>query len=323
VSGAANSRRDAYPAIEPYRTGSLEVSDIHEIYFEESGNPDGKPVLMVHGGPGGGSNPFMRRLHDPKGYRIIAFDQRGCGRSRPHASLEDNTTWHLVEDMERLREELGIERWQLLGGSWGSALALAYGERHPERVSELVLRGMFTLRRQELDWFYQPGGCSEIYPDAFETFLAPIPEAERGDMIAAYHKRLTGDDPAERLACAKAWSQWEGATLSLAPNPGRVAAFGADDYALAFARIECHYFINAGFFDRDDQLIADAGKVRHIPGTIVQGRYDVVTPVTTAWALSKAWPEADLRIVDDAGHAMTEPGIVHELVQATDRFLSP
>ena len=311
--------RSAYPALEPFRSGRLRVSELHDLYFEECGNPDGRPVLMVHCGPGGGCNPFMRRLHDPARYRIILLDQRGCGRSVPHASLVDNTTWHLVADMERLREHLGIERWQLLGGSWGTTLALAYAQKHPDRVTELVLRGVFTLRRKELEWFYQHG-CSEIFPDAWEAYLAPIPVAERGDMITAYHKRLTGDDEAEQLRAAKAWSQWEGTTLSLLQNPARVDAFGNDHYAIAFARIECHYFVNRGFFDGDDQLIADASIIADIPGTIVHGRYDVVTPVTTAWELAKAWPKAHLRIVPDAGHAMSEPGIVHELVEATDRY---
>jgi proline iminopeptidase len=249
----------------------------------------------------------------------VLFDQRGCGRSIPHASLEENTTWDLVADMESLRRELGVERWQLLGGSWGSTLSLAYAQTHPERVTELVLRGIFTLRRAELEWFYQEG-CSWIYPDAFEDYLAPIPVSERGDMISAYYKRLTHPDRAVQLAAARAWSVWEGSTLSLLPNKERVRVFGQEDYALAFARIECHYFVNGGFFERDDQLIADAGKLAGIPGVIVHGRYDVVTPFKSAWELAKAWPDADLRVVPDSGHAMTEPGIVHELVSATRRF---
>ncbi len=314
-----SERRTPYPPIEPYNSGTLEVSDLHTIYFEECGNPEGKPVLLVHGGPGGGSNPSMRRLHDPEAYRIILFDQRGCGRSTPHACLEDNTTWALVADMERIREHLNIDRWQLLGGSWGSTLSLAYAQTHPERVTELVLRGIFTLRRKELLWFYQ-SGASEIYPDAWENYLAPIPEGERDDMIAAYHKRLTGDDAAVRAQAAKAWSVWEGSTLSLLEDPGRVSRFNSEHFALAFARIECHYFVNGGFFDSDDHLIANAGILRDIPGVIVQGRYDVVTPATTAWALSKSWPQAVLKIVPDAGHSASEPGIVDQLVEATDRF---
>jgi proline iminopeptidase len=312
-------RRTLHPEIEPYRTGRLAVSPLHEIYFEECGNPQGKPVVMVHGGPGGGSNPTMRRYHDPARYRIVLFDQRGCGRSTPHASLEENTTWDLIADMERLREHLGIERWQLCGGSWGSTLSLAYAETHPGRVSELILRGIFTLRRSELQWFYQEG-CNWLYPDAFEAYLKPIPPEERSDMIAAYHRRLTSTDRTVQLEAARAWSVWEGTTLSLTPDDQRVANFGRPEYALAFARIECHYFINKGFFDRDDQLIADAGRIRHIAGVIVHGRFDVVTPLRSAWDLKQAWPEADLRIVPDAGHAMTEPGTIHELVSAAERF---
>ena len=314
-----NALREAYPHIEPNRTGRLKVSDLHEIYFEECGNPHGKPVVMVHGGPGGGSNDYMRRLHDPKAYRIVLFDQRGCGRSTPHASLEDNTTWHLVADMEALRDHLDIDTWQVFGGSWGSTLALAYAQTHPSRVSELVLRGIFTLRRKEIEWFYQ-GGCSELYPDAWEQYLKPIPENERGDMIAAYYKRLTSNDTAVQLEAARAWSIWEGTTVSLLPNLGRMARFGADHFATAFARIECHYFINGGFLDHDDQLLANVDRISHIPSVIVQGRYDVVTPMTTAWALSQAWPQADLKIVPDAGHAVSEPGITSALVEATDRF---
>jgi len=309
----------AYPPIEPYASGRIKVSPVHEIHWEECGNPHGKPAILIHGGPGGGSNDFMRRLHDPSVYRIVLFDQRGCGRSTPHASLVDNTTWHLVADMERIREERGIERWQVVGGSWGSTLGLAYAQTHPERVSEIVLRGIFTLRREELSWFYQ-AGCHQIFPDAWEGFLAPIPPDERHDMIAAYHRRLTSADRAVQIEAARAWSIWEGTTISLLPDPARIARFGQDDYAVAFARIECHYFMNAGFFERDDQLIADVGRIRRIPGVIVQGRYDVVTPMRTAWDLHAAWPEADFRLVADAGHAVTEPGITREIVAATDRF---
>jgi proline iminopeptidase len=312
-------RLTLYPAIEPYRTGQLDVGDGHTVYFEECGNPRGQPALLVHGGPGGGSNPTMRRFHDPSHYRIVLFDQRGCGRSTPNASLEANTTWHLVADMERLREKLGIDRWQLFGGSWGSTLALAYAETHPERVESLILRGIFLVRRAELEWFYQQG-CSWIYPDAFAAFEAPIPPEERADMIAAYHRRLTDPDPLVRVAAAKAWSVWEGSTLSLLQDPERIRQFGADAYAIAFARIECHYFVNGGFFSSDDQLLADAHRLAGIPGTIVHGRYDVVTPMKNAWDLKRAWPSAELRIVADAGHAMSEPGIAHELVSATRRY---
>ncbi len=316
---SARERLGLYPAIEPYRQGRLEVGGGHEIYFEECGNPEGEPALVVHGGPGGGSNPTMRRYHDPRRYRIILFDQRGCGRSTPNACLDDNTTWHLVEDMERLRRHLGIERWQLLGGSWGSTLALAYAETHPERISALILRGVFLLRRRELEWFYQEG-CSWIFPDAFEAYQRVIPQAERGDMIAAYYKRLTDPDPRVRLEAARAWSIWEGSTLSLLQDPERIKLFGAEAYAVAFARIECHYFVNRGFFERDDQLLVNAHRIRDVPGVIVHGRYDVVTPVKNAWDLKRAWPRADLRIVADAGHAMTESGIIHELVSATRHF---
>ncbi|MGE5513158.1 MAG: prolyl aminopeptidase [Bacteroidota bacterium] len=312
-------RQGLYPPIEPFREGRLPVTGGHELHFEECGNRNGRPVLIVHGGPGGGSNAAMRRFHDPARYRIVLFDQRGCGRSTPHASLHENTTWHLVADMERLREHLGIERWQLMGGSWGSTLSLAYAQRHPERVSELVLRGIFLLRRAELDWFYREG-CSWIFPDAFEAYENVIPVDERGDMISAYYRRLTDPDPKVQLAAARAWSVWEGTTLSLHQDPERIKLFSADAYAIAFARIECHYFVNRGFFARDDELLAGAHRLRGIPGTIVHGRYDVVTPLKNAFDLKRVWPEADLRVVADAGHAMTEPGIVHELVCATRKY---
>ncbi|MBI1386411.1 MAG: prolyl aminopeptidase [Rhizobiales bacterium] len=312
-------RRTLFAPIEPYRSGQLAVGDGHEIYFEESGNPHGKPVVMVHGGPGGGSNPSMRRFHDPQRYRIICFDQRGCGRSRPYASLEANTTWHLVADMERIRVELGIERWQLCGGSWGSTLALAYAQRHPARVTEMILRGIFLLRRAEIEWFYQEG-CSWLFPDAFEAYSSVIPEAERGDLVAAFHRRLTGEDDVEKLRAARAWSVWEGTTLAMTQDAGRVAAFGQDHYALAFARIECHYFQNRGFFERDDQLLHNASKLEGIPAVIVHGRFDVVTPLRSAFDLAKVWPSAELRIVPDAGHAMSEPGNMHEIILAAERF---
>ncbi|MDX5360560.1 MAG: prolyl aminopeptidase, partial [Alphaproteobacteria bacterium] len=295
-------RRGFYPEISPNRSGMLKVSDLHTIYWEESGNPDGKPVVFVHGGPGGGTSPVNRRLFDPAAYRIVLFDQRGCGRSTPHAELRENTTWDLVADMERLREMLGIERWQVFGGSWGSTLALAYAETHPERVSELVLRGIFLLRRAEIQWFYQDG-TRWLYPDLFEDYVKPIPEVERGDLVAAFYRRLTDPDPAVQLDAARAWSMWEGATLSLLPDEGRMARFGADRYAIAFARIECHYFVHGGWFRTETQLLDDAYRLKDIPGVIVHGRYDVVTPARNAWDLHRAWPEADLRIVPDAGHA--------------------
>jgi proline iminopeptidase len=313
------TRNPLFPPIEPHATHRLKVSPLHEIYLAEFGNPDGKPAVVVHGGPGAGMNAVMPRFHDPAAYRMVLFDQRGCGRSTPYAELAGNTTWDLVADMEAIRTHLGIDRWQLFGGSWGSCLSLAYAETHPDRVSELVLRGIFTLRRRELEWFYQQG-ASNILPEAFEEYLRPIPAAERGDLIAAYHRRLTGDDEAERLAAARAWSMWEGASLSLLPDPQRVAAFGEPRYALAFARIECHYFHNRGFFEYDGQLIANAGRLKAIPGVIVHGRYDLCTPIGIAWDLHRAWPEAEFRVVDDGGHAMTEPGIIHELVRATEGF---
>jgi proline iminopeptidase len=312
-------RRTLYPEIEAYRTGTLRVSDLHEIYWEESGNPEGKPVIFVHGGPGGGTEPKQRRFFDPRAYRIVLFDQRGCGKSRPHAELRENTTWDLVADMEKIRAELGIARWQVFGGSWGSTLALAYAERHPERVTELVLRGIFLLRKQEIDWFYQRG-ADALFPDAWEEYLAPIPAAERGDLLRAYHGRLTHEDPAVQKAAARAWSIWEGRTSCLYENPDLVARSAGDAFSLAFARIECHYFANGGFFDRDTLLLDEVGKIRHIPTVIVQGRYDVVCPAESAWALHRAFPEADLRIVPDAGHSAFEPGNLHELVLATDRF---
>jgi proline iminopeptidase len=315
----AEPRNSLFPPIAPTRTFRLKVSALHEIHVAEYGNPAGKPAVLLHGGPGAGSNPTMPRFHDPKAYRMVVFDQRGSGLSTPHAELAENTTFDLVADIEAIRTHLGIERWQVFGGSWGSCLALAYAETHPERVTELVLRGIFTLRRKELLWFYQEG-ASFILPEAFEDFVRPIPEEERGDLIAAYHRRLTGPDPEVRLAAARSWSMWEGSALSLLPDPARVAAFGEPHYAIAFARIESHYFVNRGFFDRDDQLIANAGRLRAIPGVIVHGRYDLCTPAFIAWDLHKAWPEADLRIVPDSGHAMSEPGIVHELVAATERF---
>ena len=315
----ASERRGLYPEIEPYDHGMLSVSPVHTLYYEQCGNPNGKPVVFVHGGPGGGTDSKQRRFFDPAAYRIVLFDQRGCGRSTPHASLVDNTTWHLVADIEALRKHLRIERWQVFGGSWGSTLALAYAEKHPESVTELVLRGIFMLRKREIDWFYQQG-ASALFPDAWEDYLAPIPEAERSDLLRAYYKRLTGDDPVEQKRAAKAWSVWEGRTSFLQPSPELVAKYEQNDYALAFARIESHYFINRGFFEKETQLLDDVGRIRHIPAVIVHGRYDVVCPFENAWALHRAWPEATLKIIPDAGHAALEPGTLHELVSATDRF---
>ncbi len=312
-------RRTLYPEIEPYDRGMLHVSPVHTIYYEQSGNPRGKPVVFVHGGPGGGSDPKQRRFFDPEAYRIVIFDQRGCGKSTPHASLDDNTTWHLVADMEALRTHLGIERWQVFGGSWGSTLALAYAQKYPKVCTELVLRGIFLLRKREIDWFYQ-SGASAIFADAWEDYLEPIPEAERGDLLHAYYKRLVSDDRNERIRAAKAWSVWEARTSFLVQNEELVAKNDESDYALAFARIECHYFVNGGFFENETQLLDDVASIRHIPAVIVQGRYDVVCPMASAWALHRAWPEAALKLVPDAGHAALEVGTLHELVTATDRF---
>ncbi len=308
-----------YPPIEPFDTGFLQVSPLHRLYYEQSGNPRGKAVVFLHGGPGGGTHPRMRCFFDPASYRIVLFDQRGCGRSTPHACLEDNTIWALVADMERLRTHLGLERWMLFGGSWGSSLALAYAETHPERVTELVLRGIFTLRQCELAWFYQHG-ASLLFPDAWEDYLAPIPQAERGDLIGAYYRRLTSEDPAVRLAAARAWSVWEARTSHLLVDEEQVQAFDAEAFALAFARIECHYFINRGFLERDAQLLDDAHRLRALPGVIVQGRYDVVCPMDTAWQLHRRWPEARLVVVPDAGHAAFEAGTAAALIEATNAF---
>jgi proline iminopeptidase len=314
-----DKHRTLYPEIEPYNAGWLKVSDLHEIYFEESGNPNGKPAIFVHGGPGGGSAPAHRRYHDPEIYRIIVFDQRGCGQSLPYASLIDNTTWHLVSDMETIREHLEVEKWQVFGGSWGSTLSLSYAQTHPERVSELVLRGIFLLRRSELLWFYQEG-ASHIFPEAWDAYLDAIPSVERGDLISAYYRRLTSDDKDVRKAAARAWSVWEGSTSYLISNPEHIAHAGEDDFAIAFARIECHYFVNGGFFEVDGQLLRDVERIRRIPGVIVQGRYDVVCPMRSAWDLHKAWPESSIHVVPGAGHSGNEQGIVDQLVRTTDRF---
>lgn len=308
-----------YPPIEPYETGFLDVGSGHRIYWEQSGNPNGKPAVFLHGGPGGGSAPKYRQYHDPDVYRIVVFDQRGCGKSEPYASLHDNTTWHLVADIEALRTHLHIEQWQVFGGSWGSTLALAYAQNHPERVTELVLRGIFMLRRSELEWFYQ-GGADQLFPDAWEHYLAPIPEVERGDLMSAYYRRLTSDDADVRRAAARAWSIWEGSTSYLVQDLDHIAHTGEDAFAEAFARIECHYFVHGGFFETDGQLLQNVDRIRHIPAVIVQGRYDVVCPMRSAWDLHRAWPEAELRIVSTAGHSANEHGNMAELVRATDAF---
>lgn len=313
--------RALYPEIEPYDSGHLAVDDRHTLYYEQCGNPRGKPVVFLHGGPGGGCGPASRRFFDPAYYRIVLFDQRGCGRSTPHADLIDNTTGHLVEDMERLRAQLEIEQWQVFGGSWGSTLALAYAQSHPTRVTELLLRGIFMLRRAEMLWFYQHG-ASALFPDAFETYREHIPVGERGDMISAYYRRLTSDDEAVQMAAARHWSRWEGAASYLRSNMASTDSYGASRFALAFARIECHYFTHGGFFEHDDQLLRHIDTIRDIPCVIVHGRYDVVCPLVNAWDLHKAWPEADLRISPDAGHSAFEPGNRNALIEATDAFRS-
>jgi proline iminopeptidase len=310
-----------YPPIEPFNTGRLKVSPVHELYYEESGNPNGQPAVFLHGGPGAGLVPEYRQFFDPEVYRVVLFEQRGCGRSTPHASLEDNTTWHLVDDIERLREHVGIDRWLVFGGSWGSTLSLAYAQTHPQRVTALVLRGIFLCRQREIRWFYQEGeGASAIFPDAWEDYVRLIPPAERGDMLGAYHRRLMSENEAESLEAAKAWSIWEGTALTLIPDQELIDHAGEGDFALALARIECHYFVNNAFFDSDNHLIEHVDKIRKIPAVIVQGRYDIVCPMMSAWELHRAWPEAEFKVIPDAGHASTEPGTLSALVEATDRF---
>ncbi len=310
--------RALYPEIEAYAHGMLDVGDGHQIYWERSGTPGAKPAVFLHGGPGGGCSPAHRRLFDPSLYDVMLFDQRGCGRSTPHANLDANTTWHLVADIERLREMAGVDTWLVFGGSWGSTLALAYAETHPDKVSELIVRGVYTLTRDELLWYYQKG-VSEMFPDKFERFLAPIPEAERGDMMAAYRKRLVDPDRAVQLAAAKAWSLWEGETITLLPNPAYSDSFAEDEFALAFARIENHYFVHDGWLE-EGQLLRDADKLHGIPGVIVHGRYDMPCPAKYAWALHKNWPEAEFFLVEGAGHAYSEPGILDRLIYATDKY---
>lgn len=310
-----------FPDIEPYRTGRLKVSHLHELYYEEAGNPKGSPILFIHGGPGGGIEPSHRRYYDPAHYRIVLFDQRGCGRSTPYADLRENTTWDLVGDIEKLRQHLGIEKWIVFGGSWGSTLSLLYAETHPDRVRGLILRGIFLCRKREIDWFYQRG-ASFIFPDVWREFVSVIPEAERGDMVSAYYKRLTSEDRDVRIAAAKAWSTWEGATSKLIPDLSFISTFSNDGFAEAFARIECHYFINGIWMRSDNQILDDVYKIRHIPCEIVHGRYDVVCPLENAWDLHRAWPESRLHVIPDAGHSAKEPGILSQLIEATERFKS-
>jgi proline iminopeptidase len=320
AASASGARRTLYPENEPFAFGWLPPKDGHEIYYEECGSRTGRPVVILHGGPGGAINPTMRRFFDPSRWRMTLFDQRGCGRSRPNASLEHNTTWDLIEDIERLRVQSGVEKWTVFGGSWGSTLALAYAITHPERVAGLILRGVFLLTRRELRWFYQEG-ASMLFPDAWERFLAPIPAPERDDLMTAYHRRLIHGDRASQARAASAWSQWEGDTISLRGPEARPAKFNEVDFATAFARIECHYFVNGGFFEEDGWILRNVDRIRSIPGWIVQGRFDVVTPLDAAWRLKTAWPEAQFEIVWDAGHASTEPGIIDALVRAGDEAL--
>lgn len=310
-----------YPETEPYDSGHIRVSDVHQLYYEQCGTPNGKPVVFLHGGPGAGLIPDYRRFFDPQAFRVILFEQRGSGRSTPHASLDDNTTWHLVQDIETIREQFGIEQWLVFGGSWGSTLSLAYAETHPERVRGLVLRGIFLCRPKEITWFYEDSqGASAIFPDNWEQYISIIPEAERGDMINAYYRRLTSEDESVRLEAARAWAIWEASALKLLPDKSLIDEFAEPDKALAVARIECHYFVNNCFFETDNYLLEHVDRIRHIPAVIVHGRYDVVCPAMNAWDLHRAWPEARLEIIPDAGHSALETGIVDALVRATDQF---
>ena len=311
--------RELYPPRLPYHEGELKVSDLHTIHFEESGNPEGKPIVLLHGGPGGGCPSFYRQYFDPAKWRLVMFDQRGCGQSKPHAELEENTTWDLVNDIEKLREYLNIQQWVVFGGSWGSTLSLAYSQTHPDRCQGLILRGIFMLRKKEIRWFYQEG-ASYIFPDAWEEYVKPIPINERDDLLTAYYQRLTSPDAEIRLEAARAWSIWEGSTSKLFPDLNLKQSFGIDAFAEAFARIECHYFINKGFIEPEDKLLLNIDRIRKIPAVIVQGRYDVVCPMISAWELHRAWPEAEFIIVPDSGHSMSEPGIRTCLMEATDKF---
>ncbi|MFK4824367.1 prolyl aminopeptidase [Paenochrobactrum sp. BZR 588] len=313
------TQNQLYPEIQPFSQDMLQVSSLHRIYLEQCGNPDGKPVILLHGGPGGGCTPTMRRFHDPEKYRIILFDQRGCGRSIPHAELRENTTWDLVADIEKIRAYLNIDKWQVFGGSWGSTLSLAYAQTHPDHVSELILRGIFMARQFEIDWLYS-NGASIIFPDHFEDYQEHIPQSERHDMVGAYYKRLTDRDPQVQIEAARRWARWEASVISLLPDPIRVEEFGEDSYAIAFARIECHYFKNKAFFKTDDHLLRHIETIRHIKAAIIHGRYDMCTPFINAWQLKKMWPQAELHIVEDSGHASSEKGIIHELVAATRKF---
>ena len=310
---------ELFPNIEPFNTFNLPVSDLHTIYVEESGNKNGKPVIFLHGGPGGGVDPKYRRYFDPEKWRIIMFDQRGCGKSTPFAELEENTTWDLVSDIEKIRNHLSIDKWVVFGGSWGSTLSLAYSQTHPDSCKGLILRGIFLVRKKELDWFYQEG-ASNIFPDRWESFLEPIPVEKRDNLMQAYYEVLTGEDHSKKIEAAKAWSTWEGSTVKLLEDENFISDFSDDKFAEAFARIECHYFMNNCWFDSDNHLIENMHKIKHIPGVIIHGRYDIVCPVIQAWDLHKAWPEADLHIIPDAGHSIFEDGIKNKILEYTDRF---
>lgn len=318
-SNQKNSTSGIYSPIEPYSARMLKVSALHEVYVEECGNPQGKPVIFCHGGPGGATEAKHRQLFNPEKYRVILFDQRGCGKSKPYACLEENTTWDLVADMEKIRTELGISKWQVFGGSWGSTLALAYAETHPERVTELVLRGIFLLRKKEIDWFYQEG-ASWIFPDAWDSYLNFIPENEREDLVNSYHKRIMSSDTQLAMRACKEWSLWEGRTSKLFPDQEFIEGYGTDEFALAFARIESHFFVNRGFFKEDGWLLNNAHRLKNIPGIIIQGRYDVVCPMKSAWDLHQAWPGSELKIITDSGHSAFERGIARALVEATDKY---
>jgi len=308
-----------FPAIEPFNSGYMERG-CHQIYYEQCGNPDGKPAVFLHGGPGGGGSTTVRRFFNPEKYHVVIFDQRGCGRSKPHGCLEQNTTWDLVEDIETLKNKLGIEKWLVFGGSWGSTLSLAYSQTYPKSVSEMILRGIFMLRKKELDWFYQEG-ASNIFPEAWEKFLEPIDISLRDDLMSAYHEIFKSDNTEKKLNAAIAWSRWEGSTSSLSYNPDMADSFSDPRFALAFALIENHYFVNKGFLDHENQLIESGiDIIRNIPTTIVQGRYDIVCPMTTAWELSKNWPEANLIVAPSSGHTAFEKEITHELIKATEEF---
>jgi proline iminopeptidase len=315
---ATHQRRTLYPEIEPYASGMLDVGDGHSLYWERCGTPGAKPAVFLHGGPGGGISDNHRRQFDPARYDVLLFDQRGAGKSTPHANLDANTTWHLVEDIERLREHFGVDKWLVFGGSWGSTLGLAYAQTHPDRVTELVLRGIFLFGQSELDWLYKYG-ASEVFPDGWDDFLAPVPQDERGDLIGAYRELLTGDDQAVQLRAAKAWSKWEGLTVTLLPDPDMLEEFTEDQHAIAVARIENHYMLHKGWLE-EDQLLRGAEKLRGIPGVIVQGRHDCCTPPRAAWELKRAWPEVELNIVADGGHLYSEPGVLDGLIRATDKF---